>query len=405
MNILFIVDALFKDCPGGSRQVAEKLAQHLVQQGNKVTILTPTGDKNKPRREEMQGINIVRYYSNRGWGRKWLSLVFHGRDAFLELIKEERFDLLHLHFAYTSVGPLLSLARELPSIRTFHGSWAEEALIAELEDRNKQEGKVNILKKIKPSLLYFLRSRVEKFSLRRSQLIIVLSQYSYNKLIREYGISPDKIRVIPGGVDTERFQPFSDKSKIRQQLSLPQNAYIFLTIRRLVPRMGITNLILAAKRVTETHKNVLFLLGGTGWLAPSLEALIKDCELNDKVRLLGFIPEGNLPLYYQAADAFILPTVALEGFGLVTLEALSSGLPVLGTPVAATPEILSRIDKSLLFAGIAPSDLAQGIVNFLKEGKAERYPPDKLHSFVAKNYTWEKMVSQTERVYEEVLSR
>ncbi len=406
MNILFIVDALFKDCPGGSRLVAEKLAQHLVQQGNKVTILTPTSDKSKPRQEKMQGINIVRYYFNRGWGKKWLSLVFQGRDAFLKLIKEERFDLLHLHFAYTSVGPLLSsLARELPSIRTFHGPWAEEALSAELERKNKKEGKANVLEKIKSSFLYFLRSKVERFSLHRSQLIIVLSEYSYNKLIREYSISPDKIRVIPGGVDTEKFQPSSDKSKIRKQLSLPQNTHIFLTVRRLVPRMGIENLILAAKRVTRTNKNVLFLIGGTGWLALSLEALIKDCGISDKVKLLGFVSEEKLPLYYQAADAFILPTVALEGFGLVTIEALSSGLPVLGTPVGATPEILSKIDNGLLFAGTTPSDLAKGIIDFLKEDGTAKYPPRKLHSFVKANFTWEKVVSQTERVYQEALEK
>lgn len=405
MNILFIVDALFKDCPGGSRLVAEKLGHYLVCRGHKVTILAPTSDKSKPSREKMGGVNIVRYYFNRDWRGMWFSLVFQSRHAFLELVGEEKFDLLHAHFAYTSLGPLLSsLARDLPCIRTFHGSWAEEALITEA-DGGKEKTKGNFLKGIKPSLRYFLCSRIEKFSLRHSEVVIVLSEYSRKEVIREYSVSPTKIRVIPGGVDAGKFQPSSDKCRVRKQLSLPQNTHILFTIRRLVPRMGLQNLVIAAKKVIRTHENVLFLIGGIGWLAPSLEALIRDYGMSGKIRLLGFISEERLPLYYQAADAFILPTIALEGFGLVTLEAISSGLPVLGTPVGATPEILSRIDKDLLLPGIAPSDLAEGIIRFLEHGNAVKYPPNKLRSFVLANYTWDKIVSQTELVYEEVLER
>ena len=80
-----------------------------------------------------------------------------------------------------------------------------------------------------------------------------------------------------------------------------------------------------------------------------MDALIRQNDLQDKVRLTGMIPRDVLPSYYRAADVFVLPTLSIEGFGLVTIEALATGLPVLGTPVGGTVEILKGVDESLLF--------------------------------------------------------
>src|SRR5207249_11052699 len=81
---------------------------------------------------------------------------------------------------------------------------------------------------------------------------------------------------------------------------------------------------------------------------------------------LGFIPDETLPSYYHAADVFVLPTRELEGFGLVTVEALACGTPVLGTPVGATPEVLSGLDASLVFRGISAEIMAEDLLRFLE---------------------------------------
>lgn len=75
----------------------------------------------------------------------------------------------------------------------------------------------------------------------------------------------------------------------------------------------------------------------------------------------GLIPEADLASFYQAADCFVLPTRSLEGFGLVTVEALACGTPVLGTPVGATPEILAPLAPELLTDDASPEALARGI--------------------------------------------
>src|SRR3989442_11695926 len=106
--------------------------------------------------------------------------------------------------------------------------------------------------------------------------------------------------------------------------------------------------------------------------SPLLETLTISLALSEHVRFLGFVPERDLPAYYGAADAFVLPTRELEGFGLVTVEALACGTPVLGTPIGATPEILEPLDRSLLFAHSGPTAVAEGICRFLE--RRERDP-------------------------------
>jgi glycosyltransferase involved in cell wall biosynthesis len=101
-------------------------------------------------------------------------------------------------------------------------------------------------------------------------------------------------------------------------------------------------------------------------LRPALLGRIGQLCLTDRVQLLGFVPEKQLCRYYQCADLVIMPTSELEGFGLVTVEALAAGAPVLGTPVGALPEVLRRIDPFLVTDGTAATDLAEGLGRLLR---------------------------------------
>ena len=94
-------------------------------------------------------------------------------------------------------------------------------------------------------------------------------------------------------------------------------------------------------------------------------------------------------MYYQSADIFVLPTRALEGFGLVTVEALLSGIPVLGTPVGATPEIIEKIDKNIFFQDTTPKSIAKLIIEYLKSPDLIRNLRTKCREYVLKNYSWE----------------
>jgi glycosyltransferase involved in cell wall biosynthesis len=167
--------------------------------------------------------------------------------------------------------------------------------------------------------------------------------------------------------------------------------------------MGLDNLIRAVPAVAARRPDVLLLIGGQGPERGRLERLIHQSGAGGHVRLVGFIPDAQLAAYYQAADLFVLPTLALEGFGLVTAEALACGLPVLGTDVGATPEILRGLDPRLVIPGTGPDALAGAILRFLGGGWAADLSPGRLHGYVRRHYTWDRHVLRTEALYAQAL--
>ena len=132
-----------------------------------------------------------------------------------------------------------------------------------------------------------------------------------------------------------------------------------------------------------------------------LEQLIAELGMEKTVRLLGFVPAEQLPTYYQAADLFVLPSVASEAFGLVTVEALACDLPVLGTPVGATVELLGDFDPELLFTDTSPEAMASRILSWLRRGGTEqRYRPR-----VAEKFAWDVCMDRLEELLLSVAGR
>ena len=122
--------------------------------------------------------------------------------------------------------------------------------------------------------------------------------------------------------------------------------------------MGLENLIVAFNELQKKAADIQLVIGGNGPLEDELMGLARSFGIEKKVHFTGFISEEQLPLYYQMADLFVLPTKELEGFGLVTLEAMASGLPVIGTPVGGTKEILTKFNTEFLFDDTTPESIA-----------------------------------------------
>jgi glycosyltransferase involved in cell wall biosynthesis len=113
---------------------------------------------------------------------------------------------------------------------------------------------------------------------------------------------------------------------------------------------------------------------------------------------LGFVEDDALPKYYQAADIFVLPTAALEGFGLIILESFSTNTPVLATPVGAIPEIMRGFNEKLLFPGTRPSDMADLIIEALTEPERLELYQD-YRKAILREYTWQKVSKQYVTLY------
>jgi glycosyltransferase involved in cell wall biosynthesis len=131
-------------------------------------------------------------------------------------------------------------------------------------------------------------------------------------------------------------------------------------VRRLEPRMGIEQL-LQAVRLVRAGLDVRLAVVGSGSLMQPLQAAAAALGIGDVVDFRGRVPDAEVVDWYRAADLFLLPTIAYEGFGMVTVEALSAGTPVVGTPVGATPELLEPLDPRLIAARADAEGLAEAI--------------------------------------------
>jgi glycosyltransferase involved in cell wall biosynthesis len=167
--------------------------------------------------------------------------------------------------------------------------------------------------------------------------------------------------------------------------------------------MGLENLIAAIDKVRHYHPDILLYIAGKGELAQTLQAQIKELELSEHVHLLGYLAEQQLPLAYRAANFSVVPTLSFEGFGMIAIESLAAGTPVLATPVGGIPEILKPFCEDLLFEGCSVEQLVRGITEALSH---QRLLPtsEVCQAYIRENYAWDKIARQIKFVYQETLS-
>ena len=314
---------------------------------------------------------------------RWLGM----RAAVRQEISVHRPDLVASHFAFYASPVLRVIQRErIPFAVHFQGPWAGESH-AEGASRFAVQAK----------------RWIERRVYRQARRLIVLSDAFGEVLVRDYGIKAEKIRRVPPGIDTKRFLSSLDRGSARERLGWPTDRPIVLVVRRLVQRMGLENLIDAAVRVRKEVPTFLLLIAGKGPLTDALGRRIKDLGLQDHVRLCGFVPDDHLPIAYRAADLTVVPTVALEGFGLIVVESLASGTPVMVTPVGGLPEAVRDLSENLIMPGFDVSNLAASLIDALK-GRLPLPTEEACRSFAVESYDWQVIAPKIRAVYEEAIN-
>jgi glycosyltransferase involved in cell wall biosynthesis len=302
-----------------------------------------------------------------------------------KLIASQSPDLLASHFAFYTV-PILDRLSGRPFVMHFHGPWAMES---------KEEGA--------SGSATFVKRSIERLVYSRADRVIVLSDAFASLLSQNYGIDEDRIRIVPGAVDLERFAPVYSRPAAREILGWPADRPILLSVRRLVNRMGLQHLVTALASVRERVPEVLLCVGGTGPMRSVLEQRVLDLGLAENIKFLGFLPEDMLPLAYRAADMSVVPTASLEGFGLVAAESLAAGTPAMVTPVGGLPEVVKTLSKDLIFRSGDPSDLAQGLTAALL-GQSRLPNETECRDYAVQNFARDLMASRVAAVYRELVS-
>lgn len=330
----------------GVARVATEVGRRLAERGHEVTALVPATDEGPA--EEQDGSLNVRRVIRRGL------LPLTVKDA-LETTRHSRglgpFDVVVAHGPTIAVG--LARARlKGPLVLVYHASLPRELRFMRARLPWGRERGVAYLNEPITVLL-------ERAAVKRSRRILILSEFSRSLLMADHPEESRKVRKLVAGVDTSSFSPGDGKHAARERLQLDPRRRLLLTVRRAEPRMGIDQL-LRAVRTLNSEEIDLAVVGG-GLLTDDFRRLSVSLGVSDRVRFAGRVAEEELPDWYRAADLFVLPTVAYEGFGMATLEALATGTPVVGTPVGATPELLEPLDPRLIARNSDPDSLAAAI--------------------------------------------
>lgn len=313
--------------------------------------------------------------------RRWRG----ARRVARSVLSEKPISLVASHFALYTF-PLLDMIREYPVVVHFHGPWALEGSV---ESPGYAANRV--------------KHTIEKSVYNRADRFIVLSDAFGDVLQRAYRIPGEKIRVVPGGVDVSSFQTDITRREARERLGWPVDRPILLSVRRLARRMGLENLIAAINVVRKTVPDVLLYIAGKGPLASELQEQVEDAGLSDHVRFAGFVPDDLLPIVYRAAELSIVPTVALEGFGLITIESLAAGTPVLVTPVGGLPEVMRKFAPDLILPDTKAHSIADSLTAILK-GEVQPPSEEDCREYARSRYDLTVIAQQTRNIYDEVLA-
>jgi glycosyltransferase involved in cell wall biosynthesis len=162
--------------------------------------------------------------------------------------------------------------------------------------------------------------------------------------------------------------------------------------------MGLEDLIDAVALARARVPDLLLLVGGSGRLADELQTRATAQGLAEHVRFLGRVPEDDLALAYRAATLTVVPTVALEGFGLVAAESLAAGTPVLATPVGGLPEVLHDLSPDLVLPAAGAAALAEGLSAALT-GAIGLPDRQRCADFARARYDWPNVGRRVREVY------
>jgi glycosyltransferase involved in cell wall biosynthesis len=296
-------------------------------------------------------------------------------------------EIVDAHFALFAASPLLlGRLRGRPAVFHFHGPWAEENV--EVRDTSK--------------LRFALRKRLERRVLNAADAHVVLSSAFRRVLVESYRVSPWDVHVWPPGVALDVFSP-GDRTRARERLGLGEGAFVAACVRRLVPRMGIDVLLDAWEQIeSRLPDGSTLLIVGDGPLAEELaERTAAHASLAGRVRLLGRVSDEDLIDVYRAADVAVVPTLAVEGFGLVVLEAAACGTPSIVSDVGGLREATVPLDRSLVVEPANASLLGARLV----EGAQGELPSRAATREYAEGFSWPRLAQRHIELYRRLAAR
>lgn len=352
---------------GGVENYTYYLSRELVKLGHEVSVICANEPKSD--KKEIDGIKLKRLY-------------YVGKIANTNItpsipfsILKEDFDILHTQLPTpwsADWSAVVSAVKRKPLVLTYHNDIVGTG-IADY-----------IAKVYNITSLKFLLKQAAK---------ITISHHNYIKFSPHLKTYQEKIMIVPPGVDTERFQP--SETRIEETI-------FFLSLLDEFHRYkGLDHLLEALKLVKKEKPQVKLKVGGGGKLLQYYREKAASLGLEDNVEFLGYVPNERIPDHYANCNLFVLPSISAsqEGFGIVLLEALASGRPVVSTNIVGIADDIEKYSTGIV---VKPGDtkaLADAIIRILQDEKEAERMGANGRKLVETKYSWVKIAGSMENIY------
>ena len=335
---------------GGMSVYIRELARELGRRGHRIDIFTRSAHPDDAEvvrlAPRVRLIHIKVPKACRAFKEKLyphLDDFFVGLEGFRQR-QGLRYDAVHSHYWLSGcIGSKAGACWDVPHLTTFHTL----GLMKNKAGKGLHEPE--------------LRIAAEKLVARSCSRILVGTAREQNNLVRHYHVPASRIGIVPCGVDLKLFRPLN-RHAARRSLGYAPQEKIVLYVGRFDPLKGISRVLEAVSLLR--HLSVRFVIvGGDGQANPEmlrLRALVREFSLDGAVQFAGRVEQSSLPLYYSAADLFVMPSL-YESFGIVALEALACGTPVISTPVGAMDSIIRENVNGCIVRGSTPAAFARAI--------------------------------------------
>ena len=376
---------------GGMSVYIRELARHLGVFGHRVDIYTKlNGSKQNQIIELYDNVRLIHLSAGSNGHVHKLALYYYLSDFFraLEGFKSQEglhYDLVHSHYWLSGrLGSRVQDRWNIPHIVMFHtlGTVKNSAGLADREPD--------------------LRIATEKKLARTCQRILAPTDREKENLVKYCHTPAEKIGVVPCGVNLDLFQPM-DRAAARQRLGFDPDESMVLYVGRFDPIKGIDRLLEAMAYLKHLKRMRLVIVGGDGPATAeyqSLQQLSAKVGIQKFVHFVGRVAQNQLPPYYSAADALVVPSY-YESFGLVGLESLACGTPVVATRVGAMEDIIEDGKTGQVVADLTPRGLANSIEKIISYSAGPLLSAHAIRASVRK-YGWSNVAAAVFNEYETV---
>lgn len=358
--------------PGGVGEHVRHLAEEFRHRGLAVRVLAPAAGS--------EGLNVeglialgrpIPVRANGSVAR--ISLSFHLSHRIREILNRESFDVLHLHEPLMPALPItvLRLNGESAVVGTFH-AYARQ------------------------NLGYYYGRPLLRRQFRRLQECIAVSEPARNFVDRYF---PSDYTVIPNGIDPQRFKPSVPPA---DGIRAPRKATI-LFLGRLEERKGLSTLLDAYQLLRQVRSDCQLVVVGDGALRRGYERRVEEEGIPD-VRFMGFIPEAEKPSYFTAADIYCAPNTGKESFGVILLEAMASGCPVVATAIDGFRQVVTDGTEGLLVPKGDDGRMATALARLLDRPELRR-SMGQAGRASAERYAWPLIADRVLDVYQRALAK